>query len=717
MKPFLRLLRGARPYRMQIFLSLLCAIGVSVSYASGVATLYPVMKLFMSAEGVHGWLDQQIVRQRLGMRVVDLTSSVRKGRLAIGVAGVGRGAPRAIRLLKAGEQIRRVTIQPGPGRPAKTADSWLQMMSMLSTARAGASVNLITGAESGAATRTLSLRMPALNLPSRLLRDVLVLMPARRIWGLGVVVLAFVALCIVGSLLRYLQTFISSMVANRIIVDLRRRLFRHIMDLPYSYTAQQGTHDLVSRVLMDTEFAATGLGAVLGKAILEPTKSLGVAVLAVMVDWRLFIGMLVILPAMGVVIRKYGKKMMKGSKRQLQGWSDLTEISNEAMGGMRVVKAYGGSGYERRRFAAANRELLSAIRRIQHYMSLSRPLFETLSIILVSIPLMFTADLTFHHLIGKESFFLLLACLIAMFEPLRKLNDLNSKIQIANAAASRCFEILDLPKEANIAPDMPKLSRHRSAIEFEDVHFRYPNSAEWAVNGVSLTVPFGSRVAVVGANGSGKTTLLSLLPRLYLPASGRILIDGVDIACVSVKSLRRQIGLVTQDAVLFSDSIRANIAYGSRAAPEDAVMDAARRSYVDEFVRQLPEGYNYQVGQSGNRLSGGQRQRVALARAILRDPSILILDEATSQIDSDSEAKIAKALEDFMHNRTTFIIAHRFSTVMNADMVVCLDQGRIVGCGTHQQLLADCPAYRRLYESQWVDRAGSPREQIEWQPD
>ena len=217
-------------------------------------------------------------------------------------------------------------------------------------------------------------------------------------------------------------------------------------------------------------------------------------------------------------------------------------------------------------------------------------------------------------------------------------------------------------------------------------------------------------VAVVGSNGSGKTTLLSLLPRLYIPTEGRILIDGVDTATISVNSLRRQIGLVTQEAVLFSDTIYNNILYGTRQATNEQVMEAARRSFTDEFVRDLPQGYQTQVGQGGTRLSGGQRQRVVLARAILRNPSTLILDEAMSQVDSDSEAKIASALEDFMRDRTTFIIAHRFSTVMSADLVVCLDAGRIVGYGTHQELFASCMPYRRLYDTQLLVRDGAPLE-------
>ncbi len=702
MKPFWRLMRGAWPYRWQIVFSFLCAIGVSLSYASGVATLYPVMKIFMGAEGVHGWRDQTLTQQRLHIQTLGLTASARKGKLAISILGVGAKAQEPLHSIQIGDQIRSVRIISPTGQTTGSADSWLKMMALLANATPGSTAQLTVTANDGSAPRTLSATLPPVKWSTRLWASAVKLMPQRRIWSLFWVVMVFIGLCIVGSTFRYLQSFISGVVANKVIVDLRRKLFNHILDLPLSYTANQGTHDLVSRVNVDTTFVAGGLGTVLGKAILEPTKSLGVAILAVMVDWQMFVAMLLILPAMGVVIRKYGKKMMNMGGMQLQGWSAVVGISSESLESIRVIKAYSGAGYERRRFAKANRDLFKAIRHLQHYMALSRPMFETMSIILVSIPLMWAAELTFHHVIGRDEFFLMLACLIAIFEPLRKLNDINSQVQIANSAAQRCFEIIDLPPEPNLSPSLPRLPRHSQVVQFENISFKYPGHDEWVLQDINITIPRGQMVAVVGSNGSGKTTLLSLLPRLYIPTEGRILIDGVDTATVSVNSLRRQIGLVTQETVLFSDTLYNNIAYGMRQADHDQIMQAARRSYVDEFARDLPQGYQTQVGQGGARLSGGQRQRIALARAILRDPAILILDEAMSQVDSDSEAKISLALEDFMRDRTTFIIAHRFSTVMSADLVVCLDAGRIVGCGTHQELFTSCPPYRRLYETQLI---------------
>ena len=281
------------------------------------------------------------------------------------------------------------------------------------------------------------------------------------------------------------------------------------------------------------------------------------------------------------------------------------------------------------------------------------------------------------------------------------MSDVNAKVQQTNAAATRVFEVLDMEKEPNMSNDLPKLPRHNKSIEFRNVTFSYPGHEEVVLKNISVTVSAGKNVAVVGGNGSGKTTLLQLLPRLYVPTSGEVFIDGVDTAKVSVRSVRKQIGLVTQDTLLFADTIYNNIAYGTRHASQEQVLDAAKRSFADEFITTLPEGYETRVGEHGVRLSGGQKQRIAIARAILRDPTILILDEAMSQIDADSENKITLALREFTKGRTTFMIAHRFQSVITADMIVCLEKGEVAGIGTHAQLLESCGPYRLLYENQF----------------
>jgi ABC-type multidrug transport system fused ATPase/permease subunit len=334
---------------------------------------------------------------------------------------------------------------------------------------------------------------------------------------------------------------------------------------------------------------------------------------------------------------------------------------------------------------------------------MSRPTIETLSIIVTSIPMLIASHwvLQTPPVISRENFFTVLVCLAAMLEPLRKLSDVNSRVQQSNVAATRVFEVVDLPSEPNHNHSLPKLRRHSESVEFRDIVFSYPGHEEVVLKSVSCTIRHGQTVAVVGGNGSGKSTLLNLLPRLYWPTSGQVLVDGVDISTVSLRSLRKQIGLVTQDTLLFADSIYNNIAYGTRHATHEQVIDAATRAFAHEFIKDLEHGYETRVGEHGIRLSGGQKQRIAIARAILHDPSILILDEAMSQIDSDSENKISLALREFTKNRTTLMIAHRFQTVISADSIIVLDHGRVAGIGTHSQLLETCGAYRKLYENQF----------------
>jgi len=351
------------------------------------------------------------------------------------------------------------------------------------------------------------------------------------------------------------------------------------------------------------------------------------------------------------------------------------------------------------------KKLYKEQRKLNHYNALSRPVIETLAVIITAIPMMFAAKWVVDNTLKLDELVTLLLLLGAMLEPMRKLADVNSRVQQSNAAATRVFEIIDMDREANSSHSLPKLARHAKSIEFREITFSYPGHEEVVLRDVSVKIKAGQTVAVVGGNGSGKTTLLQMLPRLYVPVQGQILVDGVDTSTVSLRSLRKQIGLVTQDTLLFADTIYNNIAYSTRHATRDQVLDAAKRAFVDEFVQAFPEGYETRVGEHGVRLSGGQKQRIAIARAILRNPSILILDEAMSQIDSDSEKKITMALREITKDRTVLMIAHRFQTVISSDMIVCLDRGEVAGIGTHSQLLESCAAYRKLYENQFKEAA------------
>ena len=708
--PFLRLLKGVWPYRMTVVLSLLCVLGVSVSYTGGVALLYPVMKIFLSPEGIHGWADQRAVKQRLGLMILDLGSSAQRNSLSLTILATSAATPAPLRFLPAGAAISRVRILNARGTEAES-HTWLGMMSLLAKAPAGARAWLRVAEDSHSPIKTIRIVLGPSDWSSRLLEGAVHWLPQDRFGSLVWIMGAFILLVIVGSIFRYFQGLLSGIVTAKVIINVRRKLFDHLIDLPISWTSSHGTHDLASRITIDTNTLADGVGTILGKVVLEPAKAATVIGLALLINWKLFLGTLIVMLPLVILIRKLGKHLRRASRRQLQGWSQVVAVSNEALSNLPVVKAYSARGYERRRFTRANRELFGSLRRLIHYLALSRPLLETLAIILVSIPVIIAADLVLKGSIGRESFFQMLVCLAAILEPLRKLNDVNNRIQTSTAAAVRCFEIIDLPGEKSFRRDLPALPRHRQSVEFQHVDFRYPNREQWVLRDITLKITRGQLIAIVGANGAGKSTLLSLLPRFYDPTRGRILIDGVDITGVSLASLRRQIGLVTQDTLLFSDTVYNNITYGYRQVSLRQVLEAARRSFADEFIQALPQGYDTPVGQGGTFLSGGQKQRIAIARAILRDPAILLLDEALSQADAESEAKISLALQDFMRDRTSFVIAHHFRTVIQASLIVCLEGGCIVGRGRHDELLAECPAYRRLYETQLLGRpesAGTP---------
>ncbi len=701
MEALWRVIKGVWPYRVAAVVGFICALGVGVSYASGIATLLPVMKIFISTEGVHGWANQTAVQQRLNLRVLNLSSSVQENALAIVIMRTTPQTPQPLRSLKTGDRIVSVAELNAQGQRIKQSPHWQNMLSMLASAPAGQRVRLAISSNNGTSPAPMILTLPARPWYMRDFVSTVGALPQDPLMSLVWVVVVFIILCIVGSIFRYYQQYLAMTIAARVVINLRRKMYNKIVQLPASYMAQNGTSDLTSRLTQDTGSLSEGVTTLLGKTILEPCKAIGVAMVALWIDWRLCLGTVLVMPVIGIIIRKFAKHLRKASRRGLEQWSGMLTIMSETLTGLRIVKAYSGEGYERRRFTQANRLLYRQQKKMSHYSAMSRPTVETVAVILGSIPILIAAKFVLQDSINKDSFFFLMACFAAIFEPLRKLADVNAKLQQTNAAATRIFEIIDSPAEPNYSHELAHLPRHKDRIEFDRVSFTYPGHEQRVLTDISFTVKFGQMAAIVGGNGSGKTTMMSLLPRLYVPTSGHILIDGIDTQNVSLASLRKQIGLVTQETFLFADTIYSNIAYGRRHASRDEVMAASIKSYADEFIRSFPDGYNTVVGQGGIRLSGGQRQRLAIARAILRDPTILIFDEAMSQIDTESEFKIAMALKEFMQNRTTFVIAHRFSTIVSADVILCLDAGKIAGMGKHHELLAACEAYRQLYNTQF----------------
>ncbi|MFG0306189.1 MAG: ABC transporter ATP-binding protein [Phycisphaerales bacterium JB040] len=521
-----------------------------------------------------------------------------------------------------------------------------------------------------------------------------------------IIVVALGVLTLIGATANFLHQFLAFTAVERTIADIREELFDRVVHLPLRDTVSTGSMDRVSRIISDTSQLSQGFTAMLSKALAQLTKGLAAFIAALILSWSLTLIAIVVAPLLFTIIRKLGKRIRRASRDMLHGRADLLRTTTEVTQGLRVVKVHTTEDDESRRFAEQNREVLRQQLRVRTAKSIASPLIEVLSMFAMGTLVLFAVKLILDGHLDKATFITTLGSLGLAASTLKPLTGLVTDIQQSAAGADRIAETLAEPPEPGRDAALPALPRHEQTIAFEGVTVTYPGATHAAIEGVSLEIPAGQTVAFVGPNGSGKTTLLSLVPRLFDPDSGRVTIDGTDIAGVNIKSLRDQIGVVTQETVLFRRSVRDNVAYGSPNATDEQVRGALEQARADAFVDRLPQGLDTQLGEQGLTLSGGQRQRLAIARAILRNPAILILDEATSMIDADSEAQISAAIGEFARGRTSLIVAHRLSTVVNADRIVVLDRGKVVDTGTHDELLGRCETYQMLARHQLV-AAGS----------
>ncbi len=514
--------------------------------------------------------------------------------------------------------------------------------------------------------------------------------------------------CILGlalarCLARFVQGYAVRKIALTTIQNLRNATFDRAVRLPLSVYTQEGVSDTISRFIQDTNRVSRGVTVLLGKAVLEPLKIVSLFVCAYFIEPRITLITLASGPIILLVITKIGKKSNKATKHTLQKWSILLGKLQESFFGIKIIKGYRQENWEMQRFVSANRELYNKQMRMARVEASSGPIVESLAFTGGCIGMMFALQMLQGSQMETSSFIVLLGLLASAGESGRKLGDVIPSVQEANASAKRVFELYDREIESDAA-DAVDIEPLAEKIEFKNIKFRYPGSVDYNLNDVNITVKAGQTVAVVGPNGSGKSTLLNMIPRFYELESGQVLIDGIDISKATIGSLRGQLGIVTQNTIVFNDTIANNISYGSPGADIKDIKAAAANAYADDFINEKAEGYNEIIGEQGSTLSGGQLQRLAIARAILRNPAILIFDEATSQIDSDSEAKIQKALKTFCKGRTSFIIAHRLSTIVDADIIIVMDKGKVTASGTHSELLESSTLYRQLYEMQFGDK-------------
>lgn len=709
---FWRAVRYLSPHSRPLVIGLIAAVGVATFYTFSISSVVPLLKvIFADHESLADWLNRIETARRLdvmiaedapddaaGLRIYHVQPDSRShdvlssGSRIVAIDGQRYSAYELMRFIAAfpEKKLKNVLIEEpdeleavfgGTGREQREVQLSLRSYHWWST----------------------GLRLIADWLPRGKDYD-------SRLNTLAAVMGVLVAVSVLGGLCRLANEGLVAVAVQRAMHDLRSQLAEHVLRLPMEWHGRQSPGDTLGRFATDLSKVEVGISTLFGKTIREPIKAAGVLAMTLLIDWKLLAVALLGMPVAAIAMRFFGRQVKRAQKHASQSWGRLLDQLGERLAGIRVVKAYEMQKSEGRTFEQEGRRLTRAQTQIEIVDAATNPALETLAIAAVAGFVLYGGSRVFSGGLEPHLFFAAVVCLGGIFDPVRKMGNVNNRLQAADASARRLFELLDVPEEEpdgmrNTAREMGPLRR---GIEFDSLTFAYQATPERLVlDDVSFSVERGQVVAIVGPNGSGKTTLVSLLLRFYRPLSGCIRIDGVDIADVRLSSLRRHIGLVTQDAVVFSGTVRANLAYGADGEVSDAQLcRAAQLAHIEDFIQSLSSerdgvvasGYDAHI--TARTLSGGQKQRLAIARAMLRDPSILVFDEATSQVDSESERRIQEALDDVTRGRTTFIIAHRFSTIARADMVVVLNEGRVVAVGSHAELLESCPFYVTFCQTQ-----------------
>jgi len=716
MKAFWRVFEYIWPQWSRLVVIVFSAILIGILFSLSFMTVVPLLKVMMGEEGLHGWVDREICSWRYGIDFyvpdnIDYSNSENNNiAFYLLITNIESESRAEAAGLKDQDRIIGVSNSPGEDMEPVSRDILLEE---LANAADNSSVTL----QLKRSGQNVELEDQQLQLDTGTNPFYVEFAVNSAKWIVGFVprgieanektraVIHLIILMGVVTIVRCIATFYQKYLAEKVvqiaIAGLREDVFSHAMEMPVGFFSSRGTSDTISRIVNDINATGRGVKILLGKALREPIKAIFCLVGAMVISYKLTLIFLCCAPFVLGLAALFGKKIKKYTRRSLRSSAQMLGRLDGAVSALHVVKVYSQQEHESSAYRKINRRYLKQSLGIAKVEAATGPTMEVFGMIAGSAALLVGVYWVTGANMQPSSFFGLLVALGISAESIRKSSDIWNKAQSANAAAERVFAVVDEPAEFE-QPGAIELPVFKYRIEFKDVVFTYPGSDTPILKGVNLNVKAGYNVAIVGPNGSGKTTLINLVPRFYNTDSGQILIDGHDTGDVTLKSLRAQIGMVTQNVVTFNDTMAANIAYGKPNATREEIIDAGKRAFADEFISILPDGYDTIIGEHGAGLSGGQLQRIVIARAILKNPAILIFDEATSQVDADSEAKIHNAIEEIMQDRTCFIIAHRFSTVITADIIVVMDNGRIVAKGQHNELIKTCPLYQSLYETQLV---------------
>ena len=526
---------------------------------------------------------------------------------------------------------------------------------------------------------------------------------------LKILPLVIIAVFLLKGVFYYIYFYILEQVGQTIIRDLRIRIFEHVHTQSLSFFSSMPTGTLISRVISDVNLMQGAVSNALVSSLRDFFQVIILLGVILYMNWKLALFSLIILPLAFISIVFFGRIFRRLSTRSQEETAKVSNILHETITGNRIVKAFGMEEYEGKRFRRQATKLFDVIIQDARFRSLQHPYMEFIGGIAIALIIWFGGNEVIKGTATPGTFFSFLTALIMAYDPVKGVSRINSTVQQGMAAASRVFALLDVKPEIADSAGAKELQPFSKTIEFKNVIFAYGDDTPVLKN-INLIIPKGEALAIVGPSGGGKTTLTNLIPRFFDIRKGQLLIDGHDVKEVTLKSLRNQIAIVTQQTILFNDTVRNNIAYGDPHRTADEITSAATAAHALDFIENLPQGFDTIIGEGGTRLSGGQRQRLSIARALLKNAPILILDEATSSLDTESEQAVQKALENLMHGRTTFVIAHRLSTIRNADRIVVIVGGRIVEEGKHDQLLALKGEYHKLYEMQFEENGTRNRE-------